>query len=79
MGPKSGIGALPSVLCVSGYFICAGAELDPPAFWTLTQHFFQEEQEAARRRQQRENKSNATTPTKVPESKAAATEAPAVR
>ncbi|EHB06582.1 Histone-lysine N-methyltransferase, H3 lysine-79 specific [Heterocephalus glaber] len=30
-----------------------------------------EEQEAARRRQQRENKSNATTPTKVPESKAA--------
>uniref|UniRef100_A0A8C9PG34 Histone-lysine N-methyltransferase, H3 lysine-79 specific n=1 Tax=Spermophilus dauricus TaxID=99837 RepID=A0A8C9PG34_SPEDA len=31
-----------------------------------------EEQEAARRRQQRESKSNATTPTKVPESKAAA-------
>lgn len=40
----------------------------------------QEEQEAARRRQQRENKSNATTPTKVPESKAAVpAEAPMVR
>ncbi|KAH0514136.1 Histone-lysine N-methyltransferase, H3 lysine-79 specific [Microtus ochrogaster] len=46
-------------------------------FSSLKNPKLREEQEAARRRQQRENKSNATTPTKVPESKAAATEAPA--
>ncbi|XP_076414959.1 histone-lysine N-methyltransferase, H3 lysine-79 specific isoform X6 [Peromyscus maniculatus bairdii] len=46
-------------------------------FSSLKNPKLREEQEAARRRQQRENKSNATTPTKVPESKAAATEVPA--
>lgn len=46
-------------------------------FSSLKNPKLREEQEAARRRQQRENKSNATTPTKVPESKAASTEAPA--
>ncbi|XP_004865945.1 histone-lysine N-methyltransferase, H3 lysine-79 specific isoform X2 [Heterocephalus glaber] len=40
-------------------------------FSSLKNPKLREEQEAARRRQQRENKSNATTPTKVPESKAA--------
>ncbi|XP_073910663.1 histone-lysine N-methyltransferase, H3 lysine-79 specific isoform X4 [Castor canadensis] len=38
-------------------------------FSSLKNPKLREEQEAARRRQQRENKSNATTPTKVPESK----------
>ncbi|KAM5238129.1 histone-lysine N-methyltransferase, H3 lysine-79 specific isoform 2-T2 [Ctenodactylus gundi] len=41
-------------------------------FSSLKNPKLREEQEAARRRQQRENKSNATTPTKVPEAKAAA-------
>ncbi|XP_019512834.1 PREDICTED: histone-lysine N-methyltransferase, H3 lysine-79 specific isoform X4 [Hipposideros armiger] len=41
-------------------------------FSSLKNPKLREEQEAARRRQQRENKSNTTTPTKVPESKAAA-------
>ncbi|KAM5190902.1 histone-lysine N-methyltransferase, H3 lysine-79 specific isoform 3-T5 [Callospermophilus lateralis] len=41
-------------------------------FSSLKNPKLREEQEAARRRQQRESKSNATTPTKVPESKAAA-------
>ncbi|XP_051033291.1 histone-lysine N-methyltransferase, H3 lysine-79 specific isoform X2 [Phodopus roborovskii] len=45
-------------------------------FSSLKNPKLREEQEAARRRQQRENKSNATTPTKVSENKAAATEAP---
>ncbi|XP_053436929.1 histone-lysine N-methyltransferase, H3 lysine-79 specific isoform X2 [Nycticebus coucang] len=40
-------------------------------FSSLKNPKLREEQEAARRRQQRENKSNATTPTKVPENKAA--------
>uniref|UniRef100_A0A8C5LCK1 Histone-lysine N-methyltransferase, H3 lysine-79 specific n=1 Tax=Jaculus jaculus TaxID=51337 RepID=A0A8C5LCK1_JACJA len=45
-------------------------------FSSLKNPKLREEQEAARRRQQRENKSNATTPTKVPENKVAAAEAP---
>ncbi|XP_045399933.1 histone-lysine N-methyltransferase, H3 lysine-79 specific isoform X3 [Lemur catta] len=46
-------------------------------FSSLKNPKLREEQEAARRRQQRENKSNATTPTKVTESKAAGlTDAP---
>ncbi|XP_057566384.1 histone-lysine N-methyltransferase, H3 lysine-79 specific isoform X2 [Hippopotamus amphibius kiboko] len=40
-------------------------------FSSLKNPKLREEQEAARRRQQRESKSNTTTPTKVPESKAA--------
>ncbi|XP_055463802.1 histone-lysine N-methyltransferase, H3 lysine-79 specific isoform X1 [Psammomys obesus] len=46
-------------------------------FSSLKNPKLREEQEAARRRQQRENKSNAATPTKVPEGKVATTEAPA--